>query len=68
MVVHCSAGVGRTGTFIVIDTQLQKIKRERCVDVFNNIRKLRYSRNNMVQTPVNINTSKFHYHLNRLLF
>jgi len=54
MVVHCSAGVGRTGTFIVIDTQLQKIKRERCVDIFNNIRMLRYSRNYMVQTQVSI--------------
>ncbi|XP_065904635.1 receptor-type tyrosine-protein phosphatase S-like isoform X2 [Dysidea avara] len=52
MVVHCSAGVGRTGTFIVIDTQLQKIKREGNVDVFNNVRMLRYSRNHMVQTQV----------------
>ena len=52
MVVHCSAGVGRTGTFIVIDTQLQKIKHEGNVDVFNNVRMLRYSRNHMVQTQV----------------
>ena len=52
MVVHCSAGVGRSGTFIVIDTQLQKIRCEGYVDIFNNVRMLRYCRNHMVQTQV----------------
>ena len=52
MVVHCSAGVGRTGTFITIDTQLQKIKHEGILDIFNFVRHLRYCRNYMVQTQV----------------
>ena len=52
MVVHCSAGVGRTGTFIVIDIQLQRIKHLSNIDIFNNVRMLRYCRNYMVQTQV----------------
>lgn len=52
MVIHCSAGVGRTGTFIVIDTQMQRIKHQSNIDIFNNVRSLRYSRNYMVQTQV----------------
>lgn len=52
MVVHCSAGVGRTGTFITIDTQLQKIKCDGTLDIFNFVRHLRYCRNYMVQTQV----------------
>ena len=52
MVVHCSAGVGRTGTFITIDTQLQRIKHEGTLDIFNNVRQLRHCRNYMVQTQV----------------
>ena len=54
MVIHCSAGVGRTGTFIVIDTQMQWIRDESKVDIFNNIRRLRYCRNYMVQTQVKL--------------
>ena len=54
MVVHCSAGVGRTGTFITIDTQLQRIKQEGTLDIFNFVRHLRYCRNYMVQTQVGI--------------
>ena len=52
MVVHCSAGVGRTGTFITIDTQLQRIIHEGTLDIFNFVRHLRYCRNYMVQTQV----------------
>ena len=52
MVIHCSAGVGRTGTFIAIDTQMQRIRDQSNVDIFNNIRRLRYCRNYMVQTQV----------------
>ncbi|CAB4003337.1 partial, partial [Paramuricea clavata] len=48
-VVHCSAGVGRTGTYIVIDTQLERIAKRKTVDVFGNVQKLRNQRLLMVQ-------------------
>ena len=54
MVVHCSAGVGRTGTFITLFSQLQRIQEERTVDVFNFVRSLRRGRCYMVQTEVRI--------------
>jgi len=49
MVVHCSAGVGRTGTFIVVDAMLQRIAAEKTVDVFGYVSSLRRNRNLMVQ-------------------
>nr|XP_058941236.1 receptor-type tyrosine-protein phosphatase delta-like [Pocillopora verrucosa] len=49
MVVHCSAGVGRTGTFIVVDAMLQSIAAEKTVDVFGYVMTLRRDRNIMVQ-------------------
>ena len=52
MVVHCSAGVGRTGTFITLYTQLQRIKAEKNVDVFGFVRSMRKRRCYMVQTAV----------------
>ena len=48
-VVHCSAGVGRTGTFIVVDAMLQRIAAEKTVDVFGYVMSLRCDRNIMVQ-------------------
>ena len=47
-----SAGVGRTGTFVAIDMELQRIKQEGIVDVYNTVYKLRYKRTNSVQTLV----------------
>ena len=48
----CSAGVGRTGTFITIDMELQHIKHEAIVDVYNTVHKLRFRRSFTVQTLV----------------
>uniref|UniRef100_A0A8C4WYI2 protein-tyrosine-phosphatase n=1 Tax=Eptatretus burgeri TaxID=7764 RepID=A0A8C4WYI2_EPTBU len=50
MVVHCSAGVGRTGCFIVIDAMLERLRQEHTVDVYGHVTCLRAQRNYMVQT------------------
>ncbi|XP_025110636.1 receptor-type tyrosine-protein phosphatase F-like isoform X2 [Pomacea canaliculata] len=50
MIVHCSAGVGRTGAFIVIDAMLERIKHEKTVDIYGHVTCLRAQRNYMVQT------------------
>uniref|UniRef100_A0A8C5Q0N2 protein-tyrosine-phosphatase n=1 Tax=Leptobrachium leishanense TaxID=445787 RepID=A0A8C5Q0N2_9ANUR len=50
LVVHCSAGAGRTGCFIVIDIMLDMAEREGVVDIYNCVRELRLRRVNMVQT------------------
>uniref|UniRef100_A0A3Q3MKI2 protein-tyrosine-phosphatase n=1 Tax=Mastacembelus armatus TaxID=205130 RepID=A0A3Q3MKI2_9TELE len=49
-VIHCSAGAGRTGCFIVIDIMLDMAEREGVVDIYNCVRELRARRVNMVQT------------------
>ena len=47
--VHCSAGVGRTGTFIVLDSMLRRMLSEKNVDVFGHVAYLRTQRMFMVQ-------------------
>ncbi|XP_055078519.1 receptor-type tyrosine-protein phosphatase eta [Periophthalmus magnuspinnatus] len=49
-VVHCSAGVGRTGTFIAIDRLLFQIERENVVDIYGIVHDMRMHRTLMVQT------------------
>ncbi|XP_041075215.1 receptor-type tyrosine-protein phosphatase eta [Polyodon spathula] len=49
-VVHCSAGVGRTGTLIAIDRLICQIERENVVDVYGIVYNLRMHRPLMVQT------------------
>ncbi|XP_041271179.1 receptor-type tyrosine-protein phosphatase eta-like isoform X3 [Onychostruthus taczanowskii] len=48
--VHCSAGVGRTGTFIAIDRLIQQMEMENTVDVYGVVYDLRMHRPLMVQT------------------
>ena len=52
ILVHCSAGVGRTGTFITIDLALEQAKKEGVVDIAGIVNRLRQQRMQMVQTVV----------------
>ena len=52
LLVHCSAGVGRTGTLILLDIIMQQIKREDCISVLHWLRTIRMQRMKMVQTQV----------------
>nr|XP_058936194.1 receptor-type tyrosine-protein phosphatase beta isoform X2 [Kogia breviceps] len=48
--VHCSAGVGRTGTFIALDRILQQLDSKDSVDIYGAVHDLRLHRVHMVQT------------------
>ena len=48
----CSAGVGRTGTFITIDHVLEQVGKENVVDIPGVINKIRHQRMKLVQTVV----------------
>ncbi|KAL5022774.1 hypothetical protein ScPMuIL_001929 [Solemya velum] len=50
LVVHCSAGVGRTGAFIALDYLLRQAKKTGNVNIYRCVEKLRSYRPNMVQT------------------
>ena len=50
--MYCSAGVGRTGSFIAIDIILEQAEKEKRVDVSGVINKMRHQRMKMVQTAV----------------
>ena len=52
LLVHCSAGVGRTGTFIVLDVMLQRMKEEGTIDIQGYTNQIRANRVKMVQTEV----------------
>lgn len=51
IVVHCSAGVGRTGTFCCLSNCIDQIESLGTVDVYNTVKKIRDQRAFSVQTP-----------------
>lgn len=55
ILVHCSAGVGRTGTLVALDCLLQQLAEEGQVSIFNTICDLRHQRNFLVQSLVSKN-------------
>ena len=52
--VSCSAGVGRTGAFVVIDAMMESAQNKKVVDVFNYVQLVRKNRISMVQTEVRL--------------
>lgn len=50
IIVHCSAGVGRTGTYIALDILMQRLKHELKINIYETVKKLRFQRMKMVQT------------------
>ena len=54
LLVHCSAGVGRTGTFITLDSMLERIKIVNNINIYEFVTKMREQRVLMVQTSVSL--------------
>lgn len=50
--IPCSAGVGRTGTYIGIDAMIESLEAEGRVDIYGYVVKLRRQRCLMVQVEV----------------
>ena len=60
LLVHCSAGVGRTGTFITLDSMMERMKAEnscQTINIFEFVTNLRKQRVLMVQTSVSASSS-----------
>ena len=55
LLVHYSAGVGRTGTFITLDAILERINVEKFINIFEFVTNLRKQRVLIVQTLVSYN-------------
>ncbi|GFV26648.1 tyrosine-protein phosphatase 69D [Trichonephila clavipes] len=50
LLVHCSEGVGRTGTYVAIDSLIEQLDAEGIVDIFSFVTHLRYHRNHLIRT------------------
>ena len=54
LLVHCSAGVGRTGTFIVLDTMLDRMEQDGMIHIYDCVTHIRKQRVLLVQTLVRL--------------
>lgn len=52
ILVHCSAGVGRSGTLVAIDGLIQQLREEGQLSIYNTVCDLRHQRNFLVQSVV----------------
>lgn len=52
ILVHCSAGVGRTGTLVALDSLMQQLDDENQVSIYNTVCDMRHQRNFLVQSLV----------------
>lgn len=52
ILVHCDAGVGRTGSFIAIDNALDQAAQESVIDIASIVCQMRNQRMKMVQNQV----------------
>ncbi|XP_032655704.1 tyrosine-protein phosphatase non-receptor type 9 [Chelonoidis abingdonii] len=51
MIVHCSAGIGRTGTFCALDICLSQLQDTGTVNVYQTVMRMRTQRAFSIQTP-----------------
>ncbi|CAG0919033.1 unnamed protein product [Notodromas monacha] len=51
ILVHCSAGIGRTGTFCTLDICLQRLAEEGVVDIKGTVERIRSQRAHSIQMP-----------------
>lgn len=58
-VVHCSAGIGRSGTFALVDTCLQYLKKGIVFDIRDTLLEMRKFRMGLIQTPHQLRFSYF---------
>ena len=52
ILVHCSAGVGRSGTLVAIDGLVQQLREDGNVTIYSHVCDLRHQRNYLVQSVV----------------
>lgn len=60
IIVHCSAGIGRTGTYIAFDCLMDEANERGHLSIVNCILQLRQQRPLMVQTSIYVRYKKYH--------